>query len=98
MNIITKEMIHNNEKIRRTNKSNKTYYSVIDFIEYATNSIIPKMYWKNLKGKNAILQSKVNQFKLLSMDKKYRLTDCAEYEILDYILCFIPERTLRIKL
>lgn len=98
MNIITKEMIHNNENIRRTIRENKCFYSVIDVFAYVTNSKIPKVYWKNLKGKNYILQSKVVKLKLLAEDNKYRLTDCAKDDIIDFIITHIPDKFIRTEL
>ncbi len=96
MNTITKDNLDFNDNIRRKMHCGETYYSVIDFIAYITDSKIPKVYWKNLKGTHYILQSKIKQLKLISQDNKYRLTDCAQYEILDYIMCFIPEKKLKL--
>lgn len=84
-------------KIRRVwvEKEEKWYFSVIDVIEILSESNLPKRYWSDLKKKlrnEGFVQvyDKIVRFKLESIDKKIRETDCADTETIFRLIQSIP--------
>ena len=84
-----------NGNIRSINHNGAVFYSVIDFIEYATKSKLPKVYWKNLKGRCKSLNYVITPLKLISIDNKSRLTDCATEGALWCIYKCIPKVSIK---
>lgn len=72
----------------------KWYYSIVDVIAILTDSKDPNAYWRKLKQR---LISEGNEsvtnchgLKLISKDKKMRLTDCADRETIFRIIQTVP--------
>ncbi len=94
-NPVPKIIVSSNGNIRSINHNGAVFYSVIDFMEYATKSKLPKVYWKNLKGRCKSLNYVITPLKIISMDNKYRLTDCAAEGALWCIYNCIPKQSLK---
>ena len=84
------------KQVRRYWDRNKElwYFSIIDVIEILTNSTIPKRYWSDLKSKlqkeGSEVYDRIVRLKLISSDKKQRLTDCFSTEDLLRVIQSIP--------
>ncbi|MDP8163255.1 Bro-N domain-containing protein [Pasteurella skyensis] len=76
------------------NDEEKWYFSIIDVIEVLTGSDNPRRYWSDLKIKlkkeGSEVYDNIVQLKMLSTDKKMRLTDVANTEQLLRLIQSIP--------
>ena len=72
------------------------YFSIIDVIQYLTDTERPRKYWNDLKKKllseGSELSEKIGQLKIPSSDGKMRKTDCATTEQLLRIIQSIPSK------
>ncbi len=76
-------------------KQEKWYFSVVDIIEALTDSVNPRDYWFKMKIRvrnddGIELSTICRQLKLVSIDGKKYLTDCADTETLFRIIQSIP--------
>ena len=93
----TKIALFEGKKIRKTIHNNEWWFSVIDVIEFLTDSNIPKRYWSDLKRKLKNegyfeVYENIVRLKLKSSDGKIRETDCANTEIMFRIIQSIPSK------
>ena len=95
-NSISKLVVFEDKKIRRTFHEGEWYFSIIDIIEVLTESPNPRRYWSNLKIQLADnegfvqLYPKTVQLKLQASDGKMRETDTANTETVFRIIQSIP--------
>ena len=70
------------------------YFSIIDVVSVLTDSTIPKRYWSDLKSKlqkeGSEVYDRIVRLKLISSDRKQRLTDCFSTEDLLRVIQSIP--------
>ncbi|MEK7513256.1 MAG: Bro-N domain-containing protein [Patescibacteria group bacterium] len=92
-----KLVIFKGKPIRRQwdEKQEKWYFSVVDIIEALTDSVNPRDYWFKMKIRvknddGIELSTICRQLKLVSIDGKKYLTDCADTETLFRIIQSIP--------
>lgn len=83
-------------------KQEKWYFSIVDIVSIATNSIDPRNYWKvlksRLKTKQNELVTKCNQLKLKASDGKFYLTDVGDlYTIIEILKLISPDKILNFK-
>ena len=84
------------EKIRRIWHENQWWFSVVDVVLVLTESSNARRYWSDLKGQLSEkegfdqLYEKIVQLKLVSVDGKKYMTDCANTETLLRIIQSIP--------
>lgn len=82
--------------IRKSWYDEKWYFSIIDIISALTGSNNPRRYWSDLKikllneGYDIQLYENIVQLKILAIDGKNRLTDCADTETILRIIESIP--------
>jgi len=89
--------IFKGKKIRRhwDEKQEKWYFSVVDVVAALSKSISPQEYWRKLKerlkkeGGNETV-TKCHALKMLAADRKMRLTDVANTEIMLRLIQSIP--------
>ena len=80
--------------IRKVWHNEEWFFSVIDLVAALTESVAPQKYWYILKKREPELSTICRQLKLVSIDKKERLTDVTNTEgILRIIMC-IPSPKL----
>lgn len=93
--VTTKIAIFRKKEIRKTIYKNEWWFSVIDVIEALTGTERPRKYWNDLK-KRLInegyfeVSEKIGQLKLLAIDGKKYLTDCANTETMFRIIQSVP--------
>jgi hypothetical protein len=85
-----KLIIFQGKNIRREWYNGEWYFSVIDIIEYLTESPNPRKYWSVLKTREPQLATICSQLKLESKDGKKYATDCATTEGMFRILMSVP--------
>lgn len=72
----------------------KWYYSIVDVITILTDSKDPNAYWRKLKQRLSLEGNEsvtnCHGLKLISKDKKMRLTDCADRETIFRIIQSVP--------
>ena len=72
------------KEIRKEWHNEEWYFSVVDIIEFLTNSPTPKRYWTDLKRRSEKESGQTYAFcvplKLIAADGRNRLTDCANTE------------------
>jgi hypothetical protein len=89
--------IFENEPVRRiwSDREEKWYFSVVDVVRVLTDSVDARNYWKVLKnrliaeGGNQTVTN-CNQFKMMAIDGKMRLTDAADIETVFRLIQSIP--------
>ena len=91
----TKLAVFKGKEIRRTIHNNEWWFSVIDVIEFLTDSERPRKYWSDLKNKlknegYVEVSEKIGQLKLVAPDGKLRETDCANTETMFRLIQSIP--------
>src|SRR3989339_898926 len=83
-------------RIRRVYDAQKEewYFSVVDVISVLTDSVAPRRYWSDLKGKlraeGSQVYEKIVQLKLEASDGKSYLTDCFSAEHVLRVIQSIP--------
>lgn len=96
MNKKNKIIVFQDKKIRRIWYDNEWHYSVVDVVNVLTKSKNPKNYWSMLKKREKNigieLSTKCVQLKILSIDNKKYLTDCANTKSLFRIIQSIPSK------
>jgi len=91
----TKIAVFKGKKVRKTIHKNEWWFSIIDIIEALTGTERSRKYWNDLK-KRLInegyfeVSEKIGQLKLLAIDGKKYLTDCANTETIFRIIQTIP--------
>ncbi len=91
------------EKIRKVQdkKTGTWYYSVVDVIEFVTESKNPRGYWKVLKNRlqsvtgSRELVTECYQLKIEAQDGKMRLSDMADQETIFRLIGHIPSKKVR---
>lgn len=89
-------VVFEDKKIRRVwdELREEWYFSVVDIIGVLTGSTIPKRYWTDLKRKlqseGSEVYEKIVQLKILTVDGKKYLTDCANTETLFRLVQSVP--------
>jgi len=89
----SKLVVFQDVKIRRIWHKDEWYFSVVDVVQVLTESPTPRQYWGKVKDrefKYLKLSPIWVQLKLLSLDRKSYLTDCANTESLFRIIQSIP--------
>jgi hypothetical protein len=95
------DLVFEKDKIRRIYSEDDQcwYFSVIDIIKILTNQSnfqSSRNYWKVLKNRlkkeGSQVVTKCNRFKLISEDKKLRMTDCADVETLFRLIQSVPSK------
>lgn len=97
MTKITKIAIFEGKGIRRhwNDTEEKWYFSVVDVIRVLTNSIDALAYWRKLKerllkeGSNETV-TKCHGLKMIAADRKMRITDVADTEVMLRLIQSIP--------
>ena len=73
--------IFQGQKIRKTWHNEEWWFSIVDIVEFLTESANPNRYWSdlkiNLKKEGFELYDIIVQLKIKSSDGKKYLTDCA---------------------
>ena len=86
------------DTIRKVWNSTKEewYFSIVDVIQYLTETDRPRKYWSDLKKQLLVegsqLSEKIGQLKMPAPDGKMRKTDCANTEQLLRIIQSIPSK------
>jgi DNA-damage-inducible protein D len=82
------------KEIRKVWHEEQWYFSIVDVIEVLTDSPSPKTYWAKLKAKEQAASSQpfpfTEQLKMKAIDKRNRLTDCANTEGVLRIVMSVP--------
>ncbi len=78
------------KEIRKIWHDDQWYFSVIDVIEFLTDSPKPSTYWGMLKKREPQLFTICEKLKFLASDNKMRPTDCAHTEGLLRIVMSVP--------
>ncbi|MFA5131194.1 MAG: Bro-N domain-containing protein [Patescibacteria group bacterium] len=83
------------QKVRRIVYNNEWWFSVIDVVAILSKSTNPRDYWFRMKQRvktdeGSELSTLCRQLKIISEDKKLRITDCATTEGLFRIIQSIP--------
>jgi hypothetical protein len=88
-------VVFQDKKIRRLWHNEEWYFSVVDVVEALTDSPTPRQYWGKVKDR-AFVQLELSpiwvQLKLISVDKKYYETDCANTKNMFRIIQSIPSQ------
>jgi DNA-damage-inducible protein D len=79
-----------NKEIRKLIHNEEWHYSIIDVIEFLTESVEPRKYWNTLKTREPQLSSICGQLKLPATDGRQRLTDCANTKGILRIIMSVP--------
>ena len=95
MENITKIVLFNKKKVRKTIHNDEWWFSVVDAIEALTGSVNPRDYWYRMKIRvksddGLELSTICRQLKLTSLDGKKYETDCVNTEDLFRIVQSIP--------
>ena len=77
-------------KIRREWHNGELHFSVIDVIEFLSDSITPRKYWNTLKTREPQLSSICGQLKMMATDGKNRVTDAANTAGIIRIMMSVP--------
>ena len=81
------------KQVRRLWHNDGWYFSIVDIIEILTDSPIPRTYWSKLKTRLLKESGETYrnwvQLKMMAVDNKERLTDCANREALLRIIMSI---------
>jgi len=93
--INTKIALFEAKKIRKLIYRDEWWFSIIDIIEFLTETYRPRKYWNVLKAKliregYIEVSEKIGQFKLIASDGKMRETDCANTKTILRIVQTIP--------
>jgi len=93
--INTKIALFEAKKIRKLIYRDEWWFSIIDIIEFLTETYRPRKYWNDLKAKliregYIEVSEKIGQFKLIASDGKMRETDCANTKTILRIVQTIP--------
>ena len=93
--INTKIALFEAKKIRKLIYRDEWLFSIIDIIEFLTETYRPRKYWNDLKAKliregYIEVSEKIGQFKLIASDGKMRETDCANTKTILRIVQTIP--------
>lgn len=83
------------KEIRTLVVEGRRFYAVVDVIAVLTDSPEPRKYWSKLKKKvftDLELSPVWRQLKVISSDKKYYKTDCADTEGLLRIIQSVPSK------
>jgi hypothetical protein len=91
----TKIAIFRKREIRKTIHRNEWWFSVVDVVEALTGTKRGRKYWSDLKKKLVEegyieVSEKIGQLKMVAIDGKVRLTDCANTETMFRIVQSIP--------
>jgi DNA-damage-inducible protein D len=78
------------EKIRKIWENDQWYFSVVDIIQFLTDSPNPSRYWTNLKSRDKDLYPNWVKLKLKGQDGKTYPSDCANTEGVFRILMSVP--------
>lgn len=80
--------------IRKVWHNEQWYFSIIDIIEFLTDSTSPRTYWAKLKAKEQAASGQTFPFserlKLTASDGRNRLTDCASTEGILRVVMSVP--------
>jgi hypothetical protein len=92
---LTKIAVFKGKKVRKTIHNNEWWFSVIDVVEALTGTERPRKYWSDLKKKlikegYIEVSEKIGQLKLVAVDGKEYLSDCANAETLFRLIQTIP--------
>lgn len=93
--------IQSNPKVRRTTHKGEWQFSVVDTIEYLTESEKPANYWKVLKNRlksdedGIQFLQKIQQLKLKSSNGKFYKTDCIAECHLESLISYLPRKRKR---
>ena len=82
------------KEIRKVWHEEQWYFSIIDVIEFLTESPSPKKYWVKLKSRGFQMPPFWEQLKMTAKDGKNRLTDCANTEGIMRITMSVPSPKL----
>ena len=89
-------VVFQGNQIRREWHNGEWYFSVVDVIFVLTGTLRPRKYWSDLKNKlkeeGFEMSDKIGQLKLVSIDGKKYLTDCANTESMFRIIQSIPSK------
>ena len=82
------------KEIRKEWHNEEWYFSVVDIIEFLTDSLTPKRYWTDLKRRSEKESGQPYAFcvplKLIAADGRNRLTECANTEGVLRIVMSVP--------
>ena len=76
--------------IRKVWHENDWYFSIVDIIQFLTDSPNPSRYWTNLKSQDKQLYPNTVKLKLVGLDGRARPSDCANTEGVFRILMSVP--------
>ena len=91
----TKIALFEAKQIRKVMHKDEWWFSIIDIIQFLTDTDRPRKYWNDLKSKlikegYIEVSEKIGQFKLCASDGKMRETDCANNKTILRIIQTIP--------
>ena len=78
------------KEIRKVWHEEQWYFSVVDVIEFLTESHKPKTYWAMMKKREPQPFTNCDPLKLMASDGRQRLTDCANLEGIFRIIMSVP--------
>ena len=78
------------KQIRKVWHEEQWYFSVVDVIEFLTESHKPKTYWAMMKKREPQPFTNCDPLKLMASDGRQRLTDCANLEGIFRIIMSVP--------
>ena len=78
------------KEIRKAWHNEQWYFSVVDVIEFLTDSPKPKTYWAMMKKRETQPFTNCEPLKLTAIDGRQRLTDCANTEGILRIVMSVP--------
>ena len=78
------------KNIRKLWHNGEWYISVIDVIEFLTDSANPRKYWTSMQNRDGQLDTICIRLKMSANDGKQRLTDCANTEGVFRIMMSVP--------
>ena len=76
--------------IRKVWHNDDWYFSIVDIIQFLTDSPNPSRYWTNLKSQDKQLYPNTVKLKLVGLDGRARPSDCANTEGVFRILMSVP--------
>lgn len=82
------------KEIRKVWHSEQWYFSIIDVIQFLTDSQNTRTHWVKLKGKGFEMPPFWEQLKMTAKDGKSRFTDCANTEGIMRITMSVPSPKL----